>query len=129
MCTAQLLVVDDEALVREVAKRALESVGFQVHFARHGAEALEILNAVDSIDLVISDVVMPVMGGVELGRQLAISHADLPLIWVSGHPREALSELLGTDDYIYLQKPVMPEVLAATVEQVLSSAGLDRVDR
>ncbi|HEU4829487.1 MAG TPA: PAS domain S-box protein [Gemmatimonadales bacterium] len=121
---ARVLVVDDEDLVREVAARSLEQGGFHVQRARHGREALQILETGPRFDLVLSDVVMPVMGGRELGQRLASIHPDLPIIWMSGHPREALSDIVGTaEEGRYLQKPVAPDVLVGAVRRVLHLHG------
>lgn len=117
---ARVLVVDDEDLVREVAARSLEQAGFRVQRARHGREALQIVENAPRFDLVVSDVVMPVMGGRELGQRLAGIDPDLPIIWMSGHPREALSDIVGTaEDGRYLQKPVAPDFLVKAVRRVL----------
>ena len=118
--TARVLVVDDEDLVREVAARSLEQAGFRVQRARHGREALQIVETAPRFDLVVSDVVMPVMGGRELGQRLASIDPELPIIWMSGHPREALSDIVGTaEDGRYLQKPVAPDYLVHAVRRVL----------
>src|SRR5690606_5891015 len=121
--SARVLVVDDEELVREVVARSLEAAGFRVHRARHGAEALEVIAQVtEPIDIIVSDVVMPVMGGRELGRRLAELRPDLPVIWMSGHPREALTDLTSdSPDRPYLQKPVTPDYLVASVQRVLQA--------
>jgi PAS domain S-box-containing protein len=117
---ARVLVVDDEDLVREVAARSLEQAGFRVQRARHGREALQILETAPRFDLVVSDVVMPVMGGREMGQRLAAILPDLPIIWMSGHPREALSDIVGTaEESHYLQKPVAPDYLVRAVRRVL----------
>ena len=117
---ARVLVVDDEDLVREVAARSLEQAGFRVQRARNGREALQILETAPRFDLVVSDVVMPVMGGRELGQRLGAIMPDLPIIWMSGHPREALSDIVGTaEENHYLQKPVAPDYLVRAVRRVL----------
>jgi PAS domain S-box-containing protein len=125
---ARVLVVDDEDLVREVAARSLEQAGFRVQRARHGREALQIVESAPRFDLVVSDVVMPVMGGRELGQRLAGIDPELPIIWMSGHPREALSDIVGTaEDGRYLQKPVAPDFLVNAVRRVLQlKAGVER---
>jgi signal transduction histidine kinase/CheY-like chemotaxis protein len=118
--SARVLVVDDEDLVREVAARSLEQAGFHVQRARHGREALQIVESAPRFDLVVSDVVMPVMGGRELGQRLAAIDPDLPILWMSGHPREALADIVGTaEDGRYLQKPVAPDFLVSAVRKVL----------
>jgi two-component system cell cycle sensor histidine kinase/response regulator CckA len=75
---------------------------------------------------VLTDVVMPVMGGRELGEHLAQERPDLPLIWMSGYPRDtAFADGTGPGvlDRPFLQKPIAPEVLVQTVGDELARVG------
>jgi CheY-like chemotaxis protein len=88
--------------------------------ARNGREALERLAANQGrVDLVLSDVVMPLMGGRELGARLATDYPDLPVIWMSGYPRDAVFE--ERPGQSFLQKPIPPELLAAAVRELLGA--------
>jgi DNA-binding NtrC family response regulator len=78
------LVVDDERLVRSLVCRALARTGFDVFEAGNGEAALELVRAGD-FELVISDVQMPIMGGLELAQRLKRVRPELPVILVSGH--------------------------------------------
>jgi len=117
---ARILVVDDEDAVRTVVTRMLQGEGYDVLGARHGEEALEYLEQVGgAVDVVITDVVMPVMGARELTEELARRYPDLSVVWMSGHPREV--ELRAADQLMnlpFLQKPIPPRVLSETIEQV-----------
>ena len=117
-----LLMVEDEETVRAVLSRFLTDVGYEVLQARHGREALEVLEEHgDRIALVVSDVVMPVMGGKELAARLAASRPDLPLIWMSGYPTDTtLGALTGAASHPFLAKPIDPQVLIETVRGVLA---------
>jgi CheY-like chemotaxis protein len=87
-----VLVVDDEAAVRRFAARVLESEGYVVVEAKDGIEALDLFKDVAiSIEMVVSDIVMPRLNGVELMRALAVSHPDLPVILMSGYATGALA--------------------------------------
>ena len=113
----RLLVVDDEEMVREVIVRTLANAGYEVYQAVHGEDALHQLTTLSArVDLVVSDVVMPVMGGAELALKLAELHPGLPIIWMSGYPRETVigRGRLG-EDQPFLQKPVHPGLLLETV--------------
>lgn len=83
-------MVDDEAAIRQAIVRQLERAGHSAFEARDGAEALEQLSGAD-FDLVISDVVMPVMGGIELARQLAGRGCSIPGLLISGYAPEPAS--------------------------------------
>jgi CheY-like chemotaxis protein len=78
------LVVDDERVIRSVLRRALGGAGFEVVEAPNGEAALG-LSRLQHFDLVISDVQMPRMGGLELLRHLKVEQPQLPVILISGH--------------------------------------------
>jgi PAS domain S-box-containing protein len=84
-----ILLVEDEAAVRNVARRILERAGYTVYEARHGADALLVWNetggASGPIDVLLTDVRMPEMGGRELAAALRRERPDLPVVFVSGY--------------------------------------------
>jgi two-component system cell cycle sensor histidine kinase/response regulator CckA len=120
----RILVVEDEDPVRVIVSRTLQYEGYEVLGARDGKEALDILEEVGgAVSLVLTDIVMPNMGGGQLARELKRRYRDLPLIWMSGHPRE--TELHNSEvgpDQIFLHKPVAPGVLLDVVAGVLEGA-------
>ena len=117
----RILVVDDEDLVRAVVARALEEEGYQVINARNGREAIGCLErASGAIDLVIANIVMPEMGGRELGAELGRRYPSIPVIWMSGHLPD--DKVLSEGPYAeqpFLQKPMSNEQLVQAVAQVL----------
>jgi two-component system, cell cycle sensor histidine kinase and response regulator CckA len=120
----RILVVDDDDAVRTIVVRMLQAEGYEVLGAREGNEALRELEEVGgAVDLVITDLVMPGMGGRVLGRELARRYPKLPLVWMSGHSRdmEFPRELPGKELY-FLMKPVTPTLLLDTVARVLERA-------
>lgn len=120
----RILVVDDEEAIRAVVSRMLQAEGYEVLRARDGKEALRELQEVGgAVDLVITDLVMPGMGGRVLGRELARRYPGLPLVWMSGHPKdvEFPREMPG-HEYPFLMKPVSPAALLETVGRALQNA-------
>ena len=116
---ARLLVVDDEPLVRGVVVRTLRAEGYEVIEAADAAAALQCFEEIGgAVDLAITDLVMPGMGGRELTAELIRRHPDLPVLWMSGHPRH-----VGVRDteanQPFLQKPIAADALLATVRTVL----------
>jgi PAS domain S-box-containing protein len=84
--TETILLVEDEDIVRRVAARALTKQGYNVLEAHHGNQALEIATKFEgSIDLLLTDVVMPGMNGRQLAEQLATSRTDLKILYMSGY--------------------------------------------
>ena len=112
-----ILVVEDEPLVRRTVVLALERAGHRIVTAGDGEEALAVLRQEGhGLQLVLSDVVMPRMGGVELARALRATHS-LPILFMSGfHERQ--SELANEQ---VLGKPFTSEQLLAAVERALAS--------
>jgi CheY-like chemotaxis protein len=125
----RILVVDDEDPVRAVVVRTLQAEGYEILGARHGKEALYYIEQVGgAVDLVLADLVMPVLGGHELTDELARRYPAIPVIWMSGHPREveARRSTVGKAR-ASLQKPVPPHLLLQTVAQVLQKKEGKRV--
>jgi two-component system, cell cycle sensor histidine kinase and response regulator CckA len=117
---AFVLIVDDEAAVRRFATRVLQREGYQVSEATDGVEALEVVRLqVMSFALVVSDIVMPRLNGVELLQALAVSHPDLPVILMSGYATSALAELGIAAPCSILTKPFPAERLLAEVHRCI----------
>jgi DNA-binding NtrC family response regulator len=113
-----VLVVDDEAAVRRFACRVLERAGYGVFEAIDGVEALELIQGqIAALDLVVSDIVMPRMNGVELMQALSISRPGLAVILMSGYATAALSELGIVAPCSILTKPFSAERLLAEVHR------------
>ena len=73
------------------------------------------------MDAVLTDVIMPELGGRELGERLAVDYPGVPVIWMSGYPRDtAFGDTGPTGSQPFLQKPIPPDVLIRTVEGVLA---------
>ena len=120
----QVLVVDDDAPLREVMRGVLDRAGYRVRVADSAARALEQLQGSTSpIDLLVSDVVMFGMNGLELARCARAQLPQLPVWFVSGHAPE-LADSVGKlePDAEFLAKPFGPEELLQKVRQTLASA-------
>jgi len=116
-----IVLVDDEDGVREVLARGLQERGYRLLEASSAAQALEILQRhAGEIDLVVTDLAMPGMNGIELAQQASEISPFLPFIFVSGQPREVLPELqeLGLSHPL-LEKPFAPDALIACVRATL----------
>jgi PAS domain S-box-containing protein len=101
-----VLVVEDDQSTREAMKALLQSQNFHVVVASNGQEALRILEAAPAIGLVISDMVMPEMGGVALYRSIQERWVGVKVLFVTGHPLDREDqELLEEGGINWLQKP------------------------
>jgi len=118
-----ILVVEDEDGIRRLARRALERTGFTVLEARNATEALEMCEShPDKIHLALTDVVMPGIGGGELGERLRPKRPDCRVLYMSGYTDDAIMHhgVLepGTP---FLEKPFTPESLVRKVREVLDA--------
>ena len=122
--TETVLVVEDEESVRSLAARVLADAGYTVRQARHGVEALDVLaRGGERISLVITDVVMPEMGGRELGDEIARRHPGLPVLYISGYTdNDGFRARLDETGKRLLQKPFAPESLVREVRLLLDRA-------
>jgi PAS domain S-box-containing protein len=116
-----ILLVEDEATLRQLAARALRARGFKVLLAADGAEALRILEIHRKpIDLLVTDVVMPNMDGRELADRLRARMPDLKVLFLSGYMDDALLRRgVFEANETLLQKPFTPHSLAQRVCEVL----------
>jgi CheY-like chemotaxis protein len=115
-----ILLVEDEEGVRDVAARVLRRAGYRVLEAADGIEALE-LDAMfgAGIDLVLTDVVMPRLGGPELVRRLSARAPGRKVLFTSGYSASPISEARETGQS-FLQKPYLPSTLVAAVRALLN---------
>jgi two-component system cell cycle sensor histidine kinase/response regulator CckA len=116
-----ILVIEDEEVVRSLALRGLRDHGYTVVEARNGAEALRYIREhPGTLDLVICDVVMPEMGGRELGQHLAMFDPELPVLYMSGYTGEDVFQRGLLDPGApFQQKPFTPGTLASKVRTML----------
>jgi PAS domain S-box-containing protein len=117
---ATILLVEDEAAVRSVVERILTRRGYRVIDAVNGAEALTLARNPEPIDMVLSDMMMPEMNGLELRRKLAEQGFLGPVVLMSGYPAEVIAqEAVGEFTGPILQKPFSVESLVEVVEAAL----------
>ena len=110
-----ILLVEDEPAVRQLFSIALARAGYRVHEARNGQEALQLFDQFgDSIDLLLTDMRMPCMGGAELSRHLRARRRTLKLLCISGY---AGTETEIADDF--LAKPFSRDQLLEKVREIL----------
>ncbi|HXG99422.1 MAG TPA: ATP-binding protein [Sphingomicrobium sp.] len=119
--TGTILLVEDEAMVRTVAERALVRHGYKVLTANNGEEALERLAEPGvEVALLISDVVMPVMDGPTMVREARKAHPDVPILFMSGYAEEQLRKSIAIENVAFLPKPFSVLELAEAVRRALA---------
>jgi two-component system, cell cycle sensor histidine kinase and response regulator CckA len=121
--TETILLVEDEEMVRNLSRQILETCGYRILEARNGVEALTICQKFDSkIDLLMTDVVMPQMGGRELAEKLSQMYPQIRLLFTSGYTDDGIIRLgvIKTGDN-FIQKPFSFETLAKKVRDLLDA--------
>ena len=123
-----ILVVDDERVTRRVAYRILSEEGYRVFEAASAEEAMSVLEmAYRYVNLVILDVVIPIMDGVTLGQEILARWPSLRLLYMSAHPAEVLAQHGLRDlDVHFLAKPFTHGELLAKVQQALDRRRVSR---
>jgi len=122
--TETILLVEDEDIVRALAKQILEDYGYTVIEARNSLEAITVCEAEDcKFDLLMTDVVMPQMGGRELADSLKEKLPELKILFTSGYTDDAVVRHgvieVGTN---FIQKPFTPDALGKKVRELLSAS-------
>jgi two-component system cell cycle sensor histidine kinase/response regulator CckA len=117
-----ILLVDDEEALRIAARRMLQRAGFTVIQASDGADALRVLaEHTGPVHALVTDVVMPGVGGPELVRRLRDVRPDLPTLFISGYTEEGVrTQGVLHPDAAYLEKPFSPEDLIRKVREMLA---------
>ena len=118
-----VLLVEDEAPVRKLVERLLRRQGYEVLAAANAGEALLLAEQARRLDLLLTDVVMPMMDGRQLAARLRGEHPKLPVIFMSGyHEDDVLSDLVASADVAYLEKPIRRDTLVRKLREVLDAA-------
>ncbi|MEO1291942.1 MAG: ATP-binding protein [Pseudomonadota bacterium] len=121
-----ILLVEDEAPLRQMVARMLRAAGYQVAEACDGEEALEILkDPTETVDLMLSDVIMPNIDGPTLMLMVREMRQDLKTIFMSGYPRDAFdtkfaNDIKADEPIGYIQKPFKLAALRETVKETLT---------
>lgn len=118
--TGTILLVEDEDMVRAVAERALTRAGYTVVTAANGEEGLERIAAMEAIDLLVSDVVMPTLDGPSMVTEIRRERPALPVLFMSGYAEEQLRKSIDLNRVSFLPKPFSVAQLTETVARVLA---------
>ena len=119
---ATILLVEDESALRVLAAKVLSDHGYTVLTASNGAEALQIADAPSApeIDLPLTDVIMPIMGGKEVADRLPAKRPSLKVLFTSGYAYDAIaSQRILKPGSAFTQKPFLPLDLVDKVRKVL----------
>lgn len=118
--SSTILLVEDEEPVRNFAARALRNKGYTVLEADCGEMALEVIEEHgDTLDVIVSDVIMPGMNGPEMIKKIVPDHPSVKIIFISGYAEDAFTDSFGDDyEFNFLPKPFTLKQLAAKIKEV-----------
>src|SRR5512136_72469 len=126
MIQARVLIVDDEPSVRQILSEWMRKKNFHVFEAEGGRQAMEMIQR-DDPDIVISDVVMPGLDGIQLLKEAKAVKADIPFLMISGYPsRSTALDIMKYGASDYLPKPFTPEELVNRVSRTLRLKALSK---
>ena len=116
-----VLIVEDDLATREALHALLDSFDFQVYTAQNGYEALELIKKENiSAKLIVSDMVMPHMGGIQLYQILKQDYPDIKMLLVTGHPIEEKDRVLIQQGQLnWLQKPFSVQDFSQALQKLL----------
>ncbi|MBN2858486.1 MAG: response regulator, partial [Candidatus Delongbacteria bacterium] len=115
-----IVMIDDERDIRDVVKRMLEQEGYNVFEASNFAEVKKHFSE-NSIDLLITDVIMPEMNGDEIGEKILEEYPDAKIIYMSGYTESTIMDFSLLDkNKIYLQKPFSRQSIVQSVREILN---------
>jgi CheY-like chemotaxis protein len=116
-----ILLVEDDEEVRQVASRILRRNGYRVLEAENGADALRVCETEsDPVDLIVTDIVMPEMGGAELAKKIRETQPDARILFTSGYTEDsALRQSFLEPGEAFIEKPFTPALLARKTRELL----------
>jgi PAS domain S-box-containing protein len=116
----RILLVEDDEHLRGRVEQLLRRDGYEVLVAANAGEAILLAEQEPKIDLMVTDVIMPIMDGRRLAERLRVHLSGLPVVYMSGYQNDdALRGMLASPNVSYLQKPVRPDVLLSRVREAL----------
>lgn len=121
-----VLIVDDDPEFLKAMRKMFEKSGYSVALAGDGQEALDAL-AKDSFDLIISDVRMPHLNGIELMEEISRKRLDIPVIFITGYGEvESYMDLMNLGAYEYINKPVNSREILGIAKRAIEARGDSR---
>jgi CheY-like chemotaxis protein len=120
----RILLVDDEAMVRETMADLLQGLGYITLTADSGADALALLEAGETVDVLVTDLSMPEMDGLVLMKEARRGQPHLPVILLTGYSGDGAQTAItgeASDGFIVLRKPVTATHLADRIEALLTA--------
>ncbi len=125
MAQCRILLADDEPEIRSFLQKILTARNYAVAEAADGVEALDVLRRKESqVDLLITDIKMPRMDGVELARAVSALFPTMPVLFISGWADPLEKPEWQKPEYAFLRKPFLPNALVKSIEELLARSAV-----
>ena len=118
--SATVLIVDDDRIILDLLKEQISVYGYQPILASSGKDALQIANQKDKIDLLLTDIIMPGINGIDLAKQFITLYPETKVLFMSGFMCPSIAHFIPDDEKAFLQKPFPTNTLIAKMRSVLS---------
>ena len=118
--SATVLVVDDDPIIRKIVAEQIALFGFQPILAASGEEALQLAKKQTQIDLLLTDIMMPEMNGVDLAKQFITLYPETKILFMSGYICPSMAHYgIQDSEHAFVQKPFTPKTLITKMRNVL----------
>ena len=122
--SATVLVVDDDPFVLDIVKDHISRYGYQAILASSGEEALQIATQKIKIDLLLTDIVMPGIDGLDLARQFISLYPETKVLFMSGFSCPPIAQYISGAEDVFLEKPFLGNTLIAKIRSALNGPAL-----
>jgi len=118
--SATVLVVDDDPIILKIVAEQIALFGFQPILAASGKEALQLAKKQTQIDLLLTDIMMPEMNGVDLAKQFVTLYPETKILFMSGYICPSMAHYgIQDSEHAFVQKPFTPQTLITKMRKVL----------
>lgn len=116
-----ILVVEDDPAILRLTGKLLNDLGYRPLLATEVEKALQLAQEADTLQLLLTDVIMPRMNGAELAKTIQAVHPDIKVVFMSGYTADVIAHKgVLNDDVTYIQKPFSRNALALTLKKALA---------
>jgi len=124
--SATVLVVDDDPIILKIVAEQIALFGFQPILAASGEEALQLAKKQTQIDLLLTDIMMPEMNGVDLAKQFVTLYPETKILFMSGYICPSMAHYgIQESEHGFLQKPFTPKTLISKMRNVLKGPDIN----
>lgn len=123
---ATVLIVDDDPIILDIVAEQISLFGFQPILASSGEQALRLAQKQTQIDLLLTDIMMPKMNGIDLAKQFVVLHPETKILFMSGFICPSMAHYgIQDSEHGFVQKPFTPQTLITKMRNVLKGPAMN----